>query len=116
MALDELADLLTATVTVRPSLGTGSTGPVYGPEVTLSPDTGTGVMVDDETRLVRAPDGSEVVSSTTIVARPAQAATLTVGSLVTLRSGRTTTVLTLARTPDLGDDLDMPEHVEAACE
>lgn len=115
MALDELADLLAHTITVTPHQGQGSYGPVYGPEQTLSPETGTGVLVDEETRLVRAPDGTEAVSSTTIIARVAQADALTVGTRVTLPSGDVTTVLTRSVATLPGVD-DMPEHVEAACQ
>ena len=115
MALDEFADFLAHTVKVRPHLGTGAYGPVFGEQVTLSPEDGTGVLVDEETRLVRASDGTEAVSSTTIIARPAQADLLTAGSEVTLPSGDTTTVLT--RSVQTMPGLDgMPEHVEAACE
>ncbi|WP_131104028.1 hypothetical protein [Ornithinimicrobium sufpigmenti] len=113
--MDELEDFLAHTITVRTKLGTGSYGPIYAEPVTLTPEDGTGVLVDEETRLVRAADGTEAVSSTTIVARVAQADALTPGSRVTLPSGDETTILSrsVATTPGLDD---MPEHVEAACE
>ncbi|WP_122262224.1 hypothetical protein [Ornithinimicrobium cerasi] len=113
--MDELADFLAHTITVEPLLGTGSYGKVYGDPLTLSPEDGTGVMVDETTRLVRTATGSEATSTTTIVARVAQAPSLVVGTRVTLPTGDTTTVLSSSVQTMPGLD-GMPEHVEAACE
>lgn len=98
------------TVKVRTYSGEGSMGPIYAPEATMER-----VYVDETTRLVRAADGSEVTSSTTIYdAGLARADMLKVGTLVTLPSGDTTTVL--SRSVHSMPLPGMPEHVEAACE
>lgn len=113
--MEEFEEFLAHTVKVRPYLGTGSYGPRYGPEVTLRPEDGTGVLVDETVRLVRTSDGTEATSSTTIVARVGQASLLTVGTSVTLPSGDRTTVLSSSTSTLPGID-GMPEHVEAALE
>lgn len=113
--MEDFDEFLAHTVTVSPYLGTGSYGPRFGPEVVLRPEDGTGVLVDETVRMVRASDGTEAVSSTTIVARTSQADLLRVGSRVKLPSGDTTTVLSssVATMPGLEG---MPEHLEAALE
>lgn len=54
------------TVKVKPCTGIGGDGPVYGEQYTLSPETNTGVYVEDVRELVRDDTGAEVVSSTRI--------------------------------------------------
>lgn len=102
---DDLADFYVHTVTVQAKQGIYDT---YGPPVTVP------CFVDEQTRLVRAADGSETVSSTTITAAPAHAPTLVQGARVTLPSGDTTNILT--RSVHESGDLDLPDHVTAACE
>lgn len=51
-------------VTVRPFRGVGGAGPIYGVPYDLSPDTGTGVYLEDARDVVIDADGTEVVSST----------------------------------------------------
>lgn len=109
---DDLEDFYVHTVTVQTLTGSGGMGDVFAAPLTLSPDTDTGVMVDDKRRLVRSKDGSQVISETSIYGRPALATVLLEGSLVTLPSGRVATVITTAdRTSGA---LDLPDHVEAA--
>ena len=56
--------LLRHQVTVEPYIGDGAYGPVYGPSTTVR------AMVDEQTREVRAPDGEQVTSSSTVYCRP----------------------------------------------
>lgn len=106
--------LLLHTITVETFEGSGALGSVYSEPVTLSPDTDpeTGVMVDETTRLVRASDGTEKVSSSTITARIEQADQLKAGSRVTLPSGDVTTIIT--RSVRVGGAL--PDRVQVSCE
>ena len=67
------------TVTVRTYSGEGSMGPIYG-----AIETVPGIQVDETQRLVRAADGREVMSSTTIRGPLPLAGKFVVGSLVTL--------------------------------
>jgi hypothetical protein len=101
------------TVSVQTFTGSGGMGDTYESPVILSPETDTGVLVDDTRKLVRSSTGAEVISETAIYGRPALASVLTEGSLVTLPSGRVATVITLAVRDSAG--LDLPDHVEAAC-
>lgn len=97
-------------VTTRQKVGVYDT---VGPPVVLSPNNTPpdGVFVDEQTRMVRSPGGSEVVSSTTITGPPSVKDRLAVGTEVTLPSGDTTTVITRnVRT------FGRLSHVEAACE
>lgn len=100
------------TVEVETFEGAGPYGDQYAAPVTLSPDTDTGVLVDETTKLVRADDGSEVVSSSTITARVEQADQLTNGSRVTLPSGDRTTII--SRSVRIGGPL--PDRVQVSCE
>ncbi len=106
--------LLLNTIIVETVAGSGAYGPIYSEPVTLSPETDpeTGVLVDETTRLVRASDGTEKVSSSTITARIEQADQLTAGSRVTLPSGDVTTIIT--RSVRLGGPL--PDRVQVSCE
>lgn len=103
----DLAEFLVHTVTVEPFEGeSGYGGPVYGPPVD------TTCFVDETTRMVRDGNGTETVSSTTIYA--AKDAPITGGSRVTLPSGDATTVISTSR--HNSGPLDLPDHLEAACE
>lgn len=96
-----------ATITVEAYRGTGAFGDVYDQASTVTP-----CFVDDIRKLVRASDGSQVVSETTVYAPPST--TAPVGSRITLPSGRTTTVITSKRLTAYG--LAVPEHVELNCQ
>ncbi len=111
--MSELAEFMVHTVTVQPMLGAGGMGAIRGAPMTLSPGADGGVFVDDRRRLVRALDGTEVVSETTVHdVNLDHAALFTPGSLVTLPSGRVATVIVIA-VHDSGD-LDLPDHLEVA--
>jgi len=110
---DELTDFYVHTITVQTLTGSGGMGDTYADPVTLSPDTDTGVFVDDKRKLVRSSSGEQVISETTIYGRPNLIAVLLEESLVTLPTGRVATVITTGAR-DSGA-LDLPDHVEAAC-
>jgi hypothetical protein len=94
--------LLRHTVTIEPYLGAGAYGPKYGaPAVTAC-------FLDQQTRMVRAADGTQVSSTATVwlpldVTAPAQ-------SRVTLPGGRVTTVIAALRRD--GGGLPTPDHLE----
>lgn len=69
------------TVTVRPMVGEGAYGPVYGPEVTWRR-----VRIEGGNRLVRDKTGAEVVSTTRLFTRPEHGG-LPPGSLVFVHAG-----------------------------
>lgn len=95
------------TVTLEAHAGPGAYGDVYDPPAELS-----GVVVDQKRRLVRAPNGSQVVSSTTVYAPLGTACPDR--SRITLPDGQQTLVITTA--PRDGAGLDVPEHLEITCE
>lgn len=99
--------LLPHTVTVRPYLGIGPYGEVFGDPVVVRR-----TFVEDRRRLVRSSTGEEVVSETTVRARPQ--VHIPVGSLVTVWAGtsaeRTARALTSARY----DHPSSWSHVEVA--
>lgn len=95
------------TVTVEAYRGSGPYGDIYEQAVIVTP-----CFVDDTRRLVRAADGSQVISESTVYA-PADT-TAPTGSRVTLPSGRTTTVITSKARTAAG--LPLPEHVELMCQ
>ncbi|MEU9606154.1 hypothetical protein [Streptomyces sp. NPDC048057] len=85
-----------------PYIGDSAYGPQYGPATTVR------CFLDDQTRTVRAADGQEVVSSSTVYAPletvcPAE-------SRVILPSGRETTVIAALRRD--GGRLPVPSHLE----
>ena len=79
----------THTITVEPFTGSGAHGPVFGAAV---PVTG---YLERATQLVRASDGTEVVSSSTFYCDLEE--NLPAESRVTLPGGETTSVLTIAK-------------------
>jgi hypothetical protein len=109
MDLTEILDELGAahTVTIEPHAGSGPYGDTWGPPVTVTP-----CLVDQTRRLVRAPDGSQAVSQSTVYAP--LATVCPDRSRVTLPDGQQT--LVIATTPNDGGGLDVPEHLEIACE
>lgn len=98
---------LVHTVTVQPLLGRSSTGPMFGPAFELR------CMAQGGIRKVRAPDGSEVVSSLTLYAALEAFAQVPVGSQVT-HNGDDTVVI--AAIPHDSGDLPTPQHLEVVCE
>jgi hypothetical protein len=109
--MSELDEFYVHTISVQTLIGSGAYGDVFADPVTLSPDTDTGVFVDDKRRLVRSASGEETVSETTLFGRPALAAVIVAESLVTLPSGRVATVITTSAL-DSGA-MDLPDHFEA---
>lgn len=103
MSAAELDEFFVHTVTLAPVAGVGAYGDVHNPPVTVV------CLVDEQTRLVRDPQGAEVVSTATVYAAP-DAVDGPPGSRVTLPSGRTGVVITQARRTAPG--LDLPEHTE----
>ncbi|MHA4776071.1 hypothetical protein L1085_016365 [Streptomyces sp. MSC1_001] len=89
-------------VQVEPYLGVGPSGPVYGPAVEVR------CLKEDKVRLVRSPEGDEVISSATFYAMPGTVAPAK--SRVTLPGGRKTTVITFVDAD--GGNLGTPNHVE----
>lgn len=109
---DELADFYVHTVTVETFQGTSGYGvDMFAAPVTLSPATGTGVLVEQKRRLVRDKDGAEVISETTVYARTTAAALFTPDSRVTI-GGVQSRVITVA-VNEL-DALDLPSHIAVA--
>ncbi len=96
------AFLLRHEVVVEPFLGNSGTGPRYGTAVEVR------CFVEEKTRMVRAPSGEEVTSSTTFYALPD--AVCPAKSRVTLASGRKTTVI--AAVPHDAGGLPSPDHLE----
>lgn len=94
--------LLRHEVTIEPYLGASAYGPRYGPPVAVR------CFLDAQTRMVRAPDGTQVTSTATVRARldttaPAQ-------SRVTLPDGRVTSVIAALQRD--GGGLPTPDHLE----
>lgn len=98
---------LVHTVTVRPFLGNSSTGKVFGPAFPLQ------CMAQGGVRKVRAPDGSEKVSSLTLYAALDAFALVPTGSEVD-HNGDTTEVIVSIPHDDAG--LGTPQHTEVVCE
>ena len=96
-----------ATVLVEEHRGEGPVGPVWERAVAVTP-----CYVDAGRKLVRAADGSQVVSEVRVFA-PA-ATVVPVGSRITLADGTVTTVISAQVHSSHG--LDLPEHLEVACE
>lgn len=96
------AFLLGHSVTVEPYTGASAYGPVYGAPVPVA------CFLDEQTRTVRAPDGQDVISSSTFYARPGLVCPAE--SRVTLPDGRVTRVI--ARLDRSGGGMPTPDHVE----
>lgn len=97
--------LLRHEVTVEPYLGDSGYGPQYGDPVSVR------CFLEEKTRLVRAPDGREVTSSSTAYCR-LDAVDAPPESRVTLPGGRQTTVIDQARHD--GGGLPTPDHLEVS--
>ncbi|WP_433426346.1 hypothetical protein ACQP1V_42710 (plasmid) [Microtetraspora malaysiensis] len=96
--------LMRHTAVIEPFEGDGAYGAVYGDPVTAR------CLVDDERRMVRDAQGTEVVSDTTVFFPPGTVCPE--GSRVTV-NGRTTTVITSFSRD--GGGLPTPDHVEVVC-
>ncbi|MFI6485157.1 hypothetical protein ACIBH1_45115 [Nonomuraea sp. NPDC050663] len=97
--------LLRHTAVIRPHLGAGAYGPVFG-DASTEP-----CLADDERRMVRDEKGAEVVSEITLYMRPG--VVCPAGSEVTV-NGRTTTVI--ASYVRDGGGLPTPDHLEVVCQ
>lgn len=86
------------TVTIRPLVGSGGMGEVYGPAVEVA------ALVDQSTRLVRGPDATEVTSSATVYAPASTVAPA--GSLVQL-PGEATERRVITTAKQHADDPDL---------
>ena len=97
------ARLRTHTISVEPYTGSGAYGSTYGPAVSVT------CRVEDVVRLVRAADGDEAVSSTTVYCDAD--VVIPVESRVTV-NGRVTTVLAVAN-PSTGGRSRL-DHLEVS--
>lgn len=104
--MDLPAFLLQHTVTVEPWAGSGGYGDIWGDPFDLQ------CFVEDRRRLVRAADGSEVISETTVYAN--RGPSIPNRSRITLPSGRVSMAITVADHD--GGALPVPSHLEIACE
>ena len=94
------------TVTVRPYLGQSSTGAVFGDPFTLQ------CMAQGKRRMIRGGDGTETLSSLTLIAEHGKAALVPAGSEVDWLDD-TTTVLDSIEHDDGG--MGTPQHTEVVC-
>lgn len=95
--------LLVHRITVEPFLGDTAYGPSYGPPV-----TGIRAFVDQQTRRVTDPSGTEVVSGSTALCPLATVAPAQ--SRVTLADGSVTRVINAK--PRSAPGLPVPQHLE----
>ncbi|MFY7069585.1 hypothetical protein ACOQFV_27320 [Nocardiopsis changdeensis] len=93
-------------ITVEPYTGAGAHGPVYGPPVTVR------ALMEAGRRKVTRTEGDEVVSTTTLRVRLADADHFPAGSRVGLPDGTTPTVITTVRYD--GRKLPVPSHLEVS--
>lgn len=94
-------------VTVETYEGSGAYGPAYTTAEQVR------CWLEDGNKLVRDSEGNEVVSSTELFVPLAQASLFTVGSRVTLPSGRTASVLSAATFDSGSLNLGL-DHAEVA--
>lgn len=94
--------MLAHRVTVEAYAGESAYGPRYGAPATVA------CFLDEQTRVVRAPDGQDVTSTSTLYARPGLVCPPE--SRVTLPDGRVTRVI--ARLDRSGGGMPTPDHVE----
>lgn len=94
--------LLQHTVTIEAYDGAGPDGPTYDAAVSVR------CFLDEQTRMVRATDGTQVTSSSTAYCR--LDATAPALSRVTLPDGRVTSVIAALRRD--GGALPVPSHLE----
>lgn len=99
--------LLRHQVMVRPQIGEGAHGDVYGGEVPVK------CFKDERRRLVRDTQGAEVVSEVTLYCRLAYADVFTTDAEVTLADGRKVYVMQAGRRDD--SHLGAWQHLEVVC-
>ncbi|MEV4966657.1 hypothetical protein AB0886_05235 [Streptomyces sp. NPDC024062] len=99
--------LLRHRITIAPYAGDSAYGETYGPPVGDVP-----ALVSETVRTVRNKEGREVNSTAQFIADPD--IDCPAGSLVTLPSGRITTVLHVALNTAPG--LPVPQNAEVSCE
>ncbi|MGH3863577.1 hypothetical protein [Actinokineospora sp.] len=99
------AVLLPHTITVRRYLGTGPYGDQHADPVTIRR-----TFVEDRRRIVRSATGEEVISETTVRARPGER--IPVGSLVTVWAGTPTERTGRVITANLFDHPSSWSHIE----
>ncbi|MEU7046041.1 hypothetical protein AB0A77_33995 [Streptomyces varsoviensis] len=99
--------LLRHRIAVEPYAGEGAYGAQYRHAI-----PNVRALVDESTRLVRAPDGRQVAASATVIADPGL--DCPPGSRITLPDGRITTALTVAHHTAPG--LPVPACTEVSCE
>lgn len=108
MTTDPLAQWWNTPVIVERRTGTGSSGDVYSAATT---EVG---FVDDTTKLVRATDGQQVVSSSRVYL-PATTPVIPIGSRVTLPANYGTAQRSTVLTSSVNQSgLPTPDHVELA--
>lgn len=95
------ADWLSHEITVETYDGAGFDGATYATPVTVS-----NCMVENVRRLVRASNGNEIVSETTIYATPDQASLFTEHSRITVGDYESTVIKT-----EIMDVFGLPGHV-----
>ena len=107
--LDVLIEIMPdlPTVAVEPYQGRGAYGDVWGDAVPVL------AFVDQARRVVRAADGSQVVSETTLYTRLGE--TVPARSRVTFPDGAETLVIAAKRRDGFGNG-DLPEHLEIVCQ
>lgn len=94
-------------VTVEPLTGTGAYGDRFGAPFTLQ------CFAAGSRRMVRTKDGTETLSTLTLIAAPGESDRVPAGSKVTWR-GDVTRVLASTEHDDGG--LGGPQHTEVVCE
>ncbi|MER6360096.1 hypothetical protein [Kitasatospora sp. NPDC001527] len=99
--------LLRHRIVIEPYVGESAYGPIYGPPLDDVP-----ALVSESARLVRAPDGRQVVSSAQVVLD--LDTDVPAGSRITLPTGRTTVPITVSTIDAPG--LPVPAHKEVTCE
>ncbi|WP_033251377.1 hypothetical protein [Kitasatospora phosalacinea] len=99
--------LLRHRITIERYRGDSAYGPLYDP-----PDEDVPALVSETIRLVRAPDGRQVVSSAQLLLD--LDTDVPAGSRITLPSGRTTVPISIATVDAPG--LPVPAHREVSAE
>ncbi|MER6505896.1 hypothetical protein ABT158_03745 [Nonomuraea sp. NPDC001636] len=97
--------VLPHTATIEPFRGNGAYGPVYEPPIEDEP-----CLIDDERRMVRDDEGTEVVSDTTIFFLPGTRCPA--GSRITANGRQMIAITSFNRD---GGRLPTPDHVEVVC-
>lgn len=97
--------MLPHVATIEPFKGHGAYGPVYDLPIENQP-----CLIDDERRMVRDDEGTEVVSNTTVFFLPG--ARCPAGSRITAYGRQMIAITSFDRN---GGRLPTPDHVEAVC-